>query len=199
MIARIPATLVLLVCSSFISCVTLGAQTTPPGYPAETPRSPGRVGFEVAAGPAFEAFPAGDRASQRAVLGVPTLTIRLASWLDYAVEGHLSRHVTPVTGNVFGIAPFAFRVHTGGRTRVHLSLGAGQVWTDLAGIHGVEQRRNFITQLGAGIARVRANGSAVSVEARFLHLSNLGETPPNLGMEMVSVLVGYGFSRNRSE
>jgi len=46
---------------------------------------------------------------------------------------------------------------------------------------------------------VRANGSDVSLEARFFHLSNLGAAPPNLGMEMVSVLVGYGFSRNRSE
>src|SRR4030095_2236762 len=183
MIARIPATLVLLVCSSFISCVTLRAQTVPPGYPTETPTSPGRVGFEVAAGPPFEVFPAGDRASQRAVLGVPTLTIRVASWFDYAVEGHLSRHVTPVNGNILGIVPVAFRVHTGGRTRVHLSVGAGLVWTDLAGLHGLEQRRNFITQVGAGIARIRANGSAVSLEARFFHLSKLSATPPNLGRE----------------
>src|SRR5262245_25096187 len=199
MIVRIPTTLALLLSASFISCVTLSAQTLPPAPSAEPPPSPGRVGFEVAVGPAFEVSPAGDRTPQRAVLGVPTLTLRVASWFDYAVEGHLSRHVTPVTGNVLGIVPVAFRVHTVGRTRVHLSVGAGLVWTDLAGLHGLEQRRNFITQLGAGIARVRANGSAVSLEARFFHLSNLSATPPNLGMEVVSVLVGYGFSRNRSE
>src|SRR5262245_60334163 len=195
MIARIPTTLMLLVCSSFISCLTLGAQAASPGYPAETPTSPGRVGFEVAAGPAFEVTTAGDRTPQRAVLGVPTLTIRVASWFDYAVEGHLSRHVTPVTANAFGIVPIAFRLHTGGRIPVHLSLGAGLVWTDLAGIYGLEQRRNFITQVGGGIARVLANRSAVSLEARFFHLSNLGATPPNLGMEMVSVLVGYRLPR----
>ncbi|HEX5107696.1 MAG TPA: acyloxyacyl hydrolase [Vicinamibacterales bacterium] len=177
--------------------MTLAAQTAPPEQPAEAPTSPGRIGFEVAAGTAFEVFPPGGRATQRAVLGAPALTLRVGSWLEYAVEGHLSRHVTPVTGNVFGIVPFAFRVHTVGRTPVHLSLGAGQVWTDLAGIRGVEQRRNFITQLGAGIARVRANGSAVSLEARFFHLSNLRAAPPNLGMEMVSVLVGYAFSKHR--
>src|SRR5688572_28224646 len=160
----IPRTVVLLVCSSFISCVTLGAQTEPTGHAAGSPASPGRVGFEVAAGPAFEVATAGQRESQRAVLGVPALTIRVASWFEYAVEGRLSRHLTPVTGNVLGIVPIAFRVHTGGRTQVHLSVGTGVVWSDLTGLHGVEQRRNFVTQLGAGIARVRANGSGVSLE-----------------------------------
>ena len=195
MIATIPRALLVLAFSAFISCVTLGAQTAPTGDSAQTPPSPGRVGFEVAAGPAFEVSTAGERASQRAVLGVPALTLRVTSWFDYAVEGHLSRHVTPVAGNVFGIVPVAFRVHTGGRTQVHLSLGAGVVWSDLAGIHGVEQRQNFITQLGAGIARVRTDGSGVSVEARFFHMSNLHAAPPNLGMEVFTALVGYRLPR----
>src|SRR5688572_21926555 len=105
MLVRIPRTLVLLVCSFFLSCVPLGAQTAPTQKAAETPASPGRFGFEVAAGPAFEVATAGERESQFAVLGVPALTIKLFSWLDYAVEGHLSRHVTPVSGNVYGIVP----------------------------------------------------------------------------------------------
>ena len=183
---RIATTLVLLVCSCFLSCVTLRAQTA---------RPPGRVGVEVAAGPAFEVATAGDRASQRAVLGIPTLSIRVASWFEYTLEGHLSRHVTPVSGNVFGVVPLAFRVRTGTETQVYLSAGAGLVWTDLAGLHGVEQRRNFITQIGTGVAWVGANGSGVSVEARFFHLSNLHAAPPNLGMEMFAVLVGYRLPR----
>ena len=195
MIVRIPTTPALLLSAFFISCVTLSAQTLPPAPSAEPPPSPGRVGFEVAAGPAFESSAAGNRAPQRAMLGVPTLTLRVASWFDYAVEGHFARHVTPVTANVFGIVPIAFRVHTGGRTQVHLSVGAGVVWSDLAGLHGVEQRQNYVTQLGAGIARVRANGSAVSLEARFYHLSNLDAAPPNLGMEVFTVLVGYRLPR----
>jgi len=195
MIVRIPTTLALLLSASFISCVTLSAQTLPPAPSAAPPPSPGRVGFEVAAGPAFESSAAGDRAPQRAVLGVPTLTLRVASWFDYAVEGHFARHVTPVTANEFGIVPIAFRVHTGGRTQFHLAGGVGVVWTGLAGIHGLEQRQNYITQLGAGVARVRANGSAVSMEIRFYHLSNDGSKPPNLGMEQISVLVGYRLSR----
>jgi hypothetical protein len=117
---------------------TLRAQTAPPR----------RAGIEVAAGPIFEVATAGDRASQRGVLVVPTLGVRVASWFEYTLEGHLSRHVTPVSGNVFGIVPVGFRLHTGTRTQVHLSAGAGIVWSDLAGLRGVEQRRNFITQIG---------------------------------------------------
>ena len=194
MIGTIPRTLVLLVCSFFIACVRLGAQT-PTGDASETPPSPGRVGFEVAAGPAFEVASAGERTPQRAVLGVPALTIRVFPWFDYAVEGHLSRHVTPVKGNIAGIVPVAFRMHTTGRTQFHLGLGAGIVWSGLAGLHGVEQRQNFVTQFGAGIARVRANGSGVSLEARFFHMSNLQAAPPNLGMEVFTVLVGYRLPR----
>ena len=196
MIARIPATLVLLVfCLFFISGVTLGAQTVAAGQPAEPPASPGRIGFEVAAGPAFEVATAGERASQRAVLGAPALTIRVFSWFDYAVEGHLSRHLTPVSGNVYGIVPVAFRFHSKGQTQVHVSLGSGIVWSDLAGLHGVEQRQNFATHLGAGVSRVRSNGSGMSVEARIFHMSNLHAAPPNLGMEVFTVLVGYRFAR----
>ena len=190
---RIPIALIV-VCSSFISCVTLRAQSGRPD-PAETPPSPSRIGLEVAAGPAFEVATAGDRASQRAVLGVPALVIRVTSWFDYTVEGHLSRHVTPVSGNVFGIVPVGFRLHRGSRTQVHLSAGAGLVWTDLAGLHGVDQRRNFLTQIGTGIARVGANGSGVSLEARLFHLSNLHGAPPNLGMDAIAVLVGYRLPR----
>lgn len=195
MIVRISTLLALLLSASFISGLTLNAQTLPPAPAAETPPSQGRVGFEVAAGPAFETSVAGGRAPQRAVLGVPSLTLRVASWFDYAVEGHFARHVSPDTANEFGIVPIAFRLHTGGRTQVHLSGGGGVVWSGLAGIHGLEQRQNYITQLGAGIARVRANGSAISLETRFYHLSNDGAKPPNLGMEQISLLVGYRLPR----
>jgi len=195
MIVRISTTLALLLSAYFISSVTLSAQTPPPAPSEKHPPSPGRIGFEAAVGPAFETSVAGGREPQRAVLGVPTLTLRVASWFDYTVEGHFARHVTPVSANEFGIVPIAFRLHTGGRTQVHLSGGAGVVWSGLAGIHGLEQRQNYLTQLGAGIARVRANGSALTLETRFYHLSNDGAKPPNLGIEQISVLVGFRLPR----
>ena len=189
---RIAPALVPLVCSFVLSCVTVQAQTV---SSAESAATEGRVGFEVAAGPMFEVATAGDRESQRGVLVVPALGVRVASWFEYTLEGHLSRHVTPVSGNVFGIVPIGFRVHTRGRTQVHLTAGAGLVWSDLAGLRGVEQRRNYITQIGAGIGRVGARGSGLSVEARLFHLSNLHAAPPNLGMEVFTVLVRYRLPR----
>jgi hypothetical protein len=185
----------LIVCSFFISCATLDAQTGASGSAATPPASRGRIGFELAGGPAFEVATAGDRESQFAVLGVPAMTIRVTSWFDYAVEGHLAGHVTPVSGSVFGIVPIGFRLHTRGRTQVHVAGGGGVVWTDLTDVRGLNQRQNYVTQLGAGIARVGANGSGVAVEARFFHLSNLNGAPPNLGMEVFAVLVGYRFPR----
>jgi hypothetical protein len=191
---RLPGTLLLLF-SALIPGSTVHAQSIPPGSPAGAAPFSSRVRFEIAAGPAFEVAVAGERPSQRAALAVPTLAIRVASWFDYTAEGHLSRHVSPVSGNVFGIVPIGFRLHRGERTQLHLAAGAGLVWTDLDGLHGVEQRRNFLTQIGFGIARVGANGAGVSLEARFFHLSNLHAAPPNLGMEMFALLVGYRVPR----
>ena len=129
------------------------------------------------------------------MLGVPALSVRVTSWFDYTLEGHLARHVTPVSGNVFGVIPIGFRVHTGRRTQLHLSAGAGVAWSDLVGLRGVEQRRNFVEQLGTGLARTGSNGSGVSLEVRFFHMSNLHAAPPNLGMEAVAILVGYRLPR----
>jgi hypothetical protein len=191
---RRPLTL-LLVFSAVIPCSTLHAQPLPPGSPAERAPFSSRLRFEIAAGPAFEVATAGERLSQRAALAVPTLAIRVASWFDYTAEGHLSRHVSPVSGNVFGIVPVGLRVHRGARTQFHLAAGAGLAWTDLDGLHGVEQRRNFLTQIGIGITRVGANRAGMSLEARFFHLSNLHRAPPNLGLEMFALLVGYRLPR----
>ena len=185
----------LLVFSVLLPASTLHAQPIPPAAPAEPVPFSSRIRFEIAAGPAFEVAAAGERPSQRAALAVPTLAIRVASWFDYTAEGHLSRHVSPVSGNVFGIVPIGFRVHRGVRTQFHVAAGAGLAWTDLDGLHGVEQRRNFLTQIGIGITRVGANRAGVSLEARFFHLSNLHAAPPNLGMEMFALLVGYRLPR----
>jgi hypothetical protein len=162
---------------------------------AESAAPAGRVGFEVAAGPMFEVATAGDRESERGLLAVPGFSVRVASWFEYTLEGHLSRHVTPVSGNVFGIVPVGFKVRIGPRKLLHLSTGAGVVWTDLAGLHGVEQRRNYITQIGVGITKTGTRGSGLSLEARLFHLSNLHAAPPNLGMEAFAMLVGYRLPR----
>jgi hypothetical protein len=100
-----------------------------------------------------------------------------------------------VSANEFGIVPIAFRLHTGGRTQVHLSGGAGVVWSGWPEFMVWSSARITSRNSEQGIARVRANGSALTLETRFYHLSNDGAKPPNLGIEQISVLVGFRLPR----
>jgi hypothetical protein len=186
-----PAPVALLMFWSFLSAQAVSAQALPlPEAPAGQTAS-ARIRWELAGGPAVEVATPGERERQRGVLAVPSLSIAVASWFEFVVEGHAVRHVSPVGGYVLGFVPIGWRIHSRGRTQPYLAAGAGVAWTDLTGLRGVEQRRNYLTQIGAGLRRERANGSAVFVEARFFHLSNLSSAPPNLGMEVFAVLVGY--------
>jgi hypothetical protein len=169
-----------------------GVPATP--YPPTEPL-PRRLRIAVAAGPALEVATAGERASQRGVLVVPSLGIGVTSWFEYVIEGHVSGHFTPEAGYVAGVVPVGLRFHSRGGTQAFATLGAGLAWTNLTGLRGIERRRNYLTQAGGGVRRVRTDGSAISVEARLLHLSNLGAAPPNLGIEVFTVIVGYRFSR----
>lgn len=150
-----------------------------------------RVHWAVAFGPALEVATAGDREGERGVLLAPSVGVRLASWFEYVVEAHASRYFTPTGGTVAGVVPVGWRIHGGGRTQPYVSMGAGIVWADFTNLRGIDRRRNYITQIGAGVRRMRADGSALFVEARLFHLSNLSSAPPNLGMEVFTVLVGY--------
>jgi hypothetical protein len=150
-----------------------------------------RLVWGIAAGPALEVATAGDREGERGVLVAPSVGIRVASWFEYVVEGHLARYVSPVGGTIAGVVPIGWRIHGRGRTQPYLSMGAGLVWTDYTDLRGLDRRRNFLTQVGAGVRRVTPGGAAVSVEARLFHLSNLSSAPPNLGIEVFTVLVGY--------
>jgi hypothetical protein len=163
-------------------------------YPPADPR-PGRLSIDVAGGPALEVATAGERASQRGMLAVPSLGIGVTSWFDYVIEGHVAAYLTPETGYVAGVVPVGLRFHSRGRTQAFAALGAGLAWTNLTGLRGIERRRNYLTQVGGGVRWWRTDGTAISLEARLLHLSNLGAAPPNLGIEVFTVLVGYRFSR----
>ncbi|MBA3885151.1 MAG: acyloxyacyl hydrolase [Acidobacteria bacterium] len=133
----------------------------------------------------------GERQGERGLLGAPSISLRVTPWFEYVVEGHVARYVRPVSGNMAGVVPLGWRIHARGRSQPYLSMGAGLVWTDFTGLRGIDQQRNYLTQIGAGVRRLRTDGSVVSVEARFFHLSNLSSAPPNLGMEVFAVLVGY--------
>jgi hypothetical protein len=167
------------------------AQAQPAAMAGAPPPAQGRMRLELAGGPAFEVATAGERGSERGLMAAPSLSIRVGPWFEYVLEGHVSHYVAPEDGTVLGIVPAGFRLHSRGRTQAYLSAGAGLAWTDFEGLRGLDRRRNYLTQIGAGVRRVREHGDALSVEARFFHLSNLSSAPPNLGIEVFAVLVGY--------
>lgn len=150
-----------------------------------------RVHWGIAAGPALEVATPGEREGERGILVVPWVGVRVASWFEYVAEAHVARYVTPMEGTIAGIAPIGWRIHGRGRMQPYVSMGAGVAWTDFTGLRGIDRRRNYLTHIGAGVRRAGASGSAVSVEARLFHLSNLSSAPPNLGMEVFTVMVGY--------
>lgn len=186
--------LALLMLWSCTGADTVCAQTWPAaGLVASESTGSRHLRWEIAGGAALEVATPGERDRQRGVLAVPSLSVGVASWFEIVLEGHAARYVAPLGGHVLGVAPIGWRIHAPGRTQPYLSAGAGLVWTNLTELTGVERRRNFLTQIGAGLRHVRPNGSAMSVEARFFHLSNLGAVRPNLGIEVFAVLVGYRF------
>lgn len=195
MLRDVAVAALLIACVSTASAEARGEEAPADGPPVVAQPHAARLRVEFAAGPALEVATAGDRESQRGLVVVPSLGIGVASWFEYVVEGHAARYFTPVAGNVAGVVPVGLRFHSRGPTQVHLAAGAGVVWTNLTEIRGIDRRRNYLTQIGAGVRRVRTDGSAISVEARFLHLSNLSSAPPNLGIEVFTVLVGYRFAR----
>jgi hypothetical protein len=176
-----------------------GAPAEAPGEPSvgasaqfrDTPAPSSRLHWGIAAGPVVEVATPGSREREIGLLAMPSVEMRLTSWFDYVVEGHAAGYLAPVTGAMAGVVPVGWRIHGRGRTQPFLSMGAGVTWTNLTGLYGLDRRRNYITQIGGGVRRFRATGSALSIEARLFHLSNMSSAPPNLGMEAVTVLVGY--------
>jgi hypothetical protein len=169
---------------------SLAAQSVLPPGDVRLPEER-RVHWGLAAGPVLEVATPGEREQERGVLIAPFVGVRVASWFEYVVEGHVARYVSPVGGTIAGVVPLGWRIHGRGRTQPYVSMGAGMVWTDYTDLRGLDQRRNYLTQLGGGVRRVTSRGAAVSVEARLFHLSNLSSAPPNLGMEGITLLVGY--------
>jgi hypothetical protein len=194
----VPVLVVAVCLSALLPAAAFGAEDTPQssasqdaGQPTPTAAA-GRVRWDIAAGPAIEVSTPARRERERGIAVVPSVGLRVTSWFEYVIEGHAARYVSPVGGTIAGLVPIGWRIHTGGRTQPFVSMGAGLTWTDFARLYGLDRRMNYLTQIGGGVRHVTGGGSVISVETRFFHLSNLSSAPPNLGMEGVLVLVGYG-------
>ena len=151
----------------------------------------GRLRPGVAVGPAIEVAMPGNRAGERGVIVAPSLGVRVTSWFEYVVEGHVMRSLGPVGGTIAALQPLGWRLHTPGGTHPFVSMGAGLTYTDFTGLHGIDRRRNYVTHVGFGVRRFTRGGSAFWVETRLSHLSNLGTAGSNMGMEHVAVMAGF--------
>jgi hypothetical protein len=163
------------------------------GLPAVCAAAPDdRVRAGVAVGPAVEVAMPGNREGERGAIVAPSVGLRLASWFEYVVEGHVLWSTGPVGGVMAGVQPVGWRIHAPGRTQPFVSMAAGVVYSGFDGLYGLDRRRNYVTHVGGGIRRLTRGGGAWWVEARVSHLSNLGTAGRNMGLEYVAILVGAG-------
>jgi len=121
------------------------------------------------------------------VLFAPELIRSLGDHWEYTVEGHISRLTDPA-GYLAGLLPIGLRYFPW-TTSVHpfVSLGAGFCWTDVTNIPELSRRFNFIVNGDLGIRW----DESWQVSARFLHVSNGGTVHPNLGLNVLVLLVGW--------
>lgn len=167
-----------------------------PGLPAQSdsPLPPGRPPeFGAEAGYGFSIHLNRGRSVEHFWLLEPWAGVRVSSRLQYVVEAHLARHLTP-RGYVVGLMPVGGRLFIGsGRALPYVSIGGGFGWTDLTSLEEIDRRFNFLLQASAGVRYNLSEKSAWTFEARLAHISNGGTARPNLGLNNLVFLGGFRF------
>ena len=124
---------------------------------------------------------------ERILLFAPELTRSLGGHWEYTLEGHLSRLTDPA-GYLAGLLPIGARYFPWTtNTRPFVSLGAGFGWTDVTTIPELSRRFNFIVNGDLGVRW----DDTWQISGRFLHVSNGGTARPNLGLNVLVLLVGW--------
>jgi len=134
----------------------------------------------------------GGETSTAAVILEPQAAFRLGSRFQWLAEGHYAHYFSP-DGWAAGLLPVGARYYFDrSRHAVFLDLLAGFGWTNLQ-IVELDRRFNFILTGGPGLRGAVDAGHAWWISARWLHYSNAGTVPPNLGFNAVVVLGGWKF------
>jgi opacity protein-like surface antigen len=92
--------------------------------------------------------------------------------------------------SLFGIIPFArynFMTHT--QWVPFVEAGAGIDYTDI-GLPDLGSEFNFTLQAGIGVHRFLCRNLALTLESRFMHISNGGTASPNRAVDTPVLLVG---------
>lgn len=181
--ARRVARLLLLACSLGTCGVPLAAES--PG--SDPRRSEWRFGsgfgWTIGTGPSDP--------DQQYVALFPELAWPVKPYVAYTVTGHFSRWF-PRQGWVAGILPVGGRLELlrGRRTAPYVSAGVGVAWTDLTELDEIDRRFNFLAEWGAGVRHRTREGSEWFVELRYFHVSNMGTSGNNWGLNTLIGVIG---------
>jgi Lipid A 3-O-deacylase (PagL) len=172
---------------ALLGAAHLNAQAAPP-LPEDAPPEWG-----AEAGYGFTVHLNRGRSVEHLVLLEPGAGFRLSSRLEYLVEAHFARYLTPL-GYMVGVMPLGGRLYLGhGRALPYLSIGGGLGWTDLTRLEEIDRRFNFLLQGSAGVRYAVSEKRAWTFEARLVHVSNGGTSLPNLGLNSLVFLGGLRF------
>jgi hypothetical protein len=128
---------------------------------------------------------------QQYVALFPELAWPVKPYVAYTVTGHFSRWF-PRQGWVAGILPVGGRLELlpGRSTAPYVEAGVGVAWTDLTELDEIDRRFNFLAQWGAGLRRRTAEGDEWFAEFRYFHVSNMGTSGNNWGLNTLVLVVG---------
>ena len=174
----------------FVACAlgTFGAPLTAQAQTGSDPRRSewrlgGGYGWTIGTGPSDP--------DQQYVAVFPELAWPVKPYVAYTVTGHFSRWF-PRQGWVAGILPAGGRLDLlrNVRTVPYVEAGVGVAWTDLTELDEIDRRFNFLAQWGGGIRHRTGGGDEWFAELRYFHVSNMGTSGNNWGLNTLIVVIG---------
>lgn len=121
----------------------------------------------------------------------PQVSLRVSRSVEYVIEGHFSRYLSP-GGYFVGIVPVGARVSTREASRrYYFAAGAGLGWSDLERLPEIDRRFNFLLEGGFGVLWKPGRGADRFLEVRLVHLSNGGAAGRNLGLNSIALVGGW--------
>lgn len=128
---------------------------------------------------------------ERLLLFASEIAKPLGKHWEYELEGFLSRMTSP-PGYLVGLLPAGVGyLPLTGRVQPYVSVDLGFGWTDVTNIPEISRRFNFLLQGNLGARWSTGEHRSMQISGTFLHISNGGTRRPNLGLNVVALLVGW--------
>ena len=112
---------------------------------------------------------------------------------EFRLELFGGAQFSPSTEWIVGLTPhLRYNFATASRWVPFIDAGAGVTGTGI-GAPDLATTFEFNVQAGAGVQYFIANNVSISLEARYLHISNAGIKEPNLGLNGITGMLGIAF------